>query len=232
MQGKRITRDCLRCGAPFTTWQFMVDQGRGKYCSRACVNRPDKRVCPLCGGPKGFDAKRCMRCLLARNADVDGRFDEKVNTSGPIPRHRPELGACAVWTGGTTGFGYGVFAIREFDLIPAHRYAWQRVNGPIPDKLLVLHKCDNPPCVRVSHLFLGTAKDNTDDMWAKGRGSYQGGPHGEAAGLAKLTAEIVRDIRRRYASGGISSIALAAEYGVTSGAILAVVHRRTWKHVA
>ena len=52
----------------------------------------------------------------------------------------------------------------------AHRYAWIVAHGPIAAGMQVLHKCDNPPCDRVDHLFLGTPQDNVDDRRAKGRG--------------------------------------------------------------
>lgn len=52
----------------------------------------------------------------------------------------------------------------------AHRVAWMITNGPIPDGLCVLHRCDNPPCVNPAHLFLGTVQDNNADRDAKGRG--------------------------------------------------------------
>jgi hypothetical protein len=57
----------------------------------------------------------------------------------------------------------------------AHRIAYELECGPVPEGMFVLHRCDNPPCVRVSHLFLGTRADNLADMRAKGRGV--GGPN-------------------------------------------------------
>ncbi|MHB1172823.1 MAG: HNH endonuclease signature motif containing protein [Lacisediminihabitans sp.] len=50
-----------------------------------------------------------------------------------------------------------------------HRLAWQDANGPIPDGMLVCHRCDNPACYHLPHLFLGTYADNNRDMVAKGR---------------------------------------------------------------
>ncbi|MGH7024521.1 MAG: HNH endonuclease signature motif containing protein [Caulobacteraceae bacterium] len=55
----------------------------------------------------------------------------------------------------------------------AHRLAWELANGPIPDGLLILHKCDNPVCCNPDHLFLGTAADNHADCAAKGRAAFQ-----------------------------------------------------------
>ena len=77
---------------------------------------------------------------------------------------------CWTWTAYKNKDKYGVFAI---DRIPhyAHRVSWMIHNGEIPDGLCVLHKCDNPPCVRPDHLFLGTRKDNNVDKSLKGRAS-------------------------------------------------------------
>ena len=74
----------------------------------------------------------------------------------------PETG-CHNWTGTMGDKGYGLV------LISAHRLAYELAHGPIPDGLLVLHKCDNPPCCNPEHLFLGTSADNTADKMRKGR---------------------------------------------------------------
>lgn len=92
---------------------------------------------------------------------------------GPIVR--PGLGPCRVWTGRCSGpWGYGSFTIDGLGMPPS-RAAWLLFVGPIPDGLFVLHRCDNPPCVRwEAHLFLGTCQDNGIDMSEKGRGWNQG----------------------------------------------------------
>jgi HNH endonuclease len=64
--------------------------------------------------------------------------------------------------------GYGLQKFRGKTRL-AHRVAWMLANGEIPDGLCVLHRCDNPPCVNVDHLFLGTHADNVADKMAKGR---------------------------------------------------------------
>lgn len=83
--------------------------------------------------------------------------------------------ACYVWTGTKNPKGYGVLGVGSRTdgtrrVVLAHRLAWELVKGPIQPGLDALHSCDNPPCVRFSHLFLGTQADNMADMANKGRG--------------------------------------------------------------
>lgn len=76
---------------------------------------------------------------------------------------------CWIWIAGRYfPAGYGQFFLDGRDM-RAHRTSWTIVHGPIPDGLWVLHKCDNPPCVRPDHLFLGTRSDNMRDCVSKGR---------------------------------------------------------------
>lgn len=75
---------------------------------------------------------------------------------------------CWEWQGTKGTFGYGVARAWKRQTT-AHRRAWELWHGSIPEGVHVLHRCDNPPCVRPDHLFLGTPADNVMDMIAKGR---------------------------------------------------------------
>jgi hypothetical protein len=111
--------------------------------------------------------------------------------------------------------------------IGVHRLSWILANGAIPDGMSVLHRCDNPPCVNPEHLFLGTQRDNNLDMRAKGReGRFD--RKGEANGHAKLTLSQAREIRARYASGGISQEALGRNYGIPQAHVSRIVLNRAW----
>lgn len=77
---------------------------------------------------------------------------------------------CLEYTGATS-CGYG--RVRRYGkLLLAHRYAWELAKGEIPDGMFICHKCDNPPCCNVNHLFLGTRSDNMKDAHKKGRLTY------------------------------------------------------------
>lgn len=108
----------------------------------------------------------------------------------------------------------------------AHRIAWMLTNGPIPAGLCICHRCDNPPCVRPDHLFLGTYSDNSLDSVRKGRAKQQ---HGESNLNAKLTQKWVTIIRERYAAEADLRINdLAQQLGVSNATISHVLRGKTW----
>ena len=75
---------------------------------------------------------------------------------------------CLEWVGGHTSMGYGA-VLWEGKNWRVHRLAWTLAFGPIPEGMLVCHRCDNPPCSEPTHLSLGTQADNVADAFAKGR---------------------------------------------------------------
>lgn len=86
-------------------------------------------------------------------------------------RHVRKSDGCWEWQGNRNNRNYGMSWYHPLGKkIPAHRVSWLLAHGEIPEGMCVLHKCDNRPCVRPDHLFLGTHSDNTRDMNAKGRG--------------------------------------------------------------
>lgn len=138
---------------------------------------------------------------------------------------------CWEWQGART-LGYGRFTLQGgASSSLAHRISWQLENGRIPDGLDVLHKCDNPPCVRPDHLFLGTHQDNMDDMALKGR-RKSNPPIGSEHWKAILTEKDVIEIRNRYEYRGYwNQYRLARKYGVRQSVICAIVNRRIWRHI-
>ena len=124
---------------------------------------------------------------------------------------------------------YG-YAIRVISGIQekAHRVAWMLHHGTIPPGLCVLHTCDNPPCVNINHLWLGTRAQNVQDMMNKHRhASHKGVDHPFAA----FTDEDIIEIRRIYKEGNTSYAKLGRKYKVSEGAIAAIIKRRSWKHI-
>ncbi len=105
-----------------------------------------------------------------RRTPTEPRFWAKVNKDGPVPAHRPDLGACWLYTGSKYKYGYGFLWVSELGRqISAARYSWELANGPSDPMLDILHHCDNPPCVRAAHLWQGTHSDNMRDCYAKRR---------------------------------------------------------------
>lgn len=107
--------------------------------------------------------------------------------------------------------------------------AWTLERGEIPDGLQVLHHCDNPPCVNVEHLFLGTPGDNARDRDAKHRRPISEAFRRIIPPLrTKLTADEVESIRALYATGAYRQIDLAGMFAVSRSNIQAIVSGRTW----
>jgi|SRR5215475_10500522 len=138
---------------------------------------------------------------------------------------------CHLWMKYRTPLGYGQTRIggRAGCNILAHRLAWIRKYGSIPKGMGVLHRCDNPSCVNVEHLFIGTPADNMADMSAKGRWGIRNLPRGKnhPRGMAKLTEQQVLAIR---SDKRVQSV-IAAEYGITQSNVSRIKTRDGWSYL-
>jgi len=143
--------------------------------------------------------------------------------------NRPADG-CWVWAGYIDKSGYGVVNAERISgksaPARAHRVVYEKLVGPIPAGKLLMHSCDNPPCVNPSHLTPGTDAENLGDMARKGR-SARGSKHR----AAKLTEVQVMEARRKYATGLYTLDMLGAEYGLTRTPVSQLVRGITWKHL-
>ncbi len=194
---------CERCGHPFqvpAAWTRRSKSPR-RFCSRACLGQHQREIA----------STRRIEHFWGHVQRGDGN-------------------ACWVWIGVRNSIGYGCVSSGHDKTTPAHRFAWELVNGPIPAGMYICHRCDNPPCVRPDHLFLGTHLDNMADMVAKGRGKN---PRflGEEHPRAKLTEDDVRAIWARHRAGLESNRKLAKEYMVGRAAIDKIIRRENWAHI-
>jgi len=135
---------------------------------------------------------------------------------------------CIEWQGCRLPEGYGQHQARPHRGKLAHRVAWESAFGPIPEGMYVCHHCDNPPCINIDHLFLGTATDNNIDCNTKDRRNQI---RGETHHKARLTEDDVRAIRAVPRYHGVLRD-LAAEYGVSDANISHIRRRKSWRHVA
>lgn len=134
---------------------------------------------------------------------------------------------CVHWTGNHNEKGYGQLDWQRRTQ-RAHRLAWIAFRGPIPDGMCVLHRCDNPGCINVDHLWLGTQLENIADREAKNRGAPMPDNRGSRNGGARLTEQDVRDIRASREKQNV----LAERYGISQGAISNICNQRSWKHLS
>jgi hypothetical protein len=128
---------------------------------------------------------------------------------------------CIMWIWGHDSSGYGAL---RFNGKPerAHRAMWIQENGPIPEGLLVRHKCDNRLCTNIEHLELGTIQDNVRDREERGRGSK-----GESRPSHKLIEDQVRSIRVDERSAK----EIAEDYGISTKTVWQIKGRKRWKSI-
>jgi hypothetical protein len=162
--------------------------------------------------------------------DLERRFWSYVGLRGP---------GCWTWTGHTDKNGYGIIAVNSQNR-RAPRVLWEMLHpedAPLPRNVLVCHSCDNPPCVRPDHLWLGSNDANMADCTAKGRR-----PSGSRAGVytkpdsrryaedhanSKLTRGQAKELIARREAGE-KRVRLAEQFGITPEQVRRIVIGETW----
>lgn len=180
------------------------------------------------------------------------RSDVAIASKRFFARLDMPVDGCWEWQGTKCSDGYGNLYVKiggKRKVVGTHRAAWALEMGDIPDGFQVLHRCDNPACCRISHLFLGTARDNMRDMVSKRRHSSQTKPErvprgdshfsrhspeklarGSRHGSARLNEVDVREILLRLDCETVRSI--ADSYGVSQRLVRMIRENRIWKHVS
>lgn len=126
---------------------------------------------------------------------------------------------CWLWTGKVTGAGYGqIWLDGRSELV--HRVAYMEHHGAIPPKMCVCHSCDNRPCVRPDHLWLGTYSENALDMHAKGRAP--------ARPVPRRTFTVRDPEGNLITATGVG--AFCHERGLSRAALVAVIAGKTLQH--
>lgn len=207
MANKRsIPRVCQTCSEPFLASKWEVSKGAGKFCSVTCTNASFVRP-------------------------IEDRFWAKVNKDGPVIR--TDLGPCWVWTAGVNDTGYGIIWYQGNN-VRASRVSWELAFGGIQDGLWALHKCDNPPCVRPDHLFLGTVTDNVQDCVSKQRHRSTTHPEtirrGSQLRAAKWTEAQVAEMKRRVRAGE-RIVDVARAFNINPAKLSNMMSGRIWPHV-
>lgn len=190
--------------------------------SHYIVSRGPDRICGTCGaifsmyGRPKTSAFCTWACYVARpRPGLAEMFWRRVDQSDP--------NGCWLWTG-AIAYGYGKLRFEKKSYI-ASRVSYILTNGSIPYGIHVLHHCDNPPCVRPDHLFLGNDADNHADQLAKSRQRKGSTMHN-----ARLNENLVLNLRQRWRDGERCSD-LAKELGLHYVTVEKAVKSKTWRHV-
>lgn len=246
-----VTRACLNCRSIFTVPRKHPGQ---KSCSLVCGwaarPRPARRTWTdatdemvRAGYERGDDVRTiAVRIGVTANAvhnhaRILGQAHRRKNRTleqrfSDFISPEPNSG-CWLWDGAYDRKGYGQLRVAikgSASLRYATHIALELAGRPVPPGFLACHHCDVKSCVNPSHLFIGTAQQNTDDMISKGRMRATLGPRGSNISSAKLHESDIPEIRFRLADGDTLG-SIGSDYGITKSAVSCIRRGKTWRHV-
>lgn len=207
-KGRRLPRtkkNCLVCEKEFTP---KITFKQKKYCSQKCYADTMRGI-----------SKKCVWDQLTKQEALERL---KRNYEKFVIRKDRE---CWSWSGSLAKIYPSVRYNKKS--IGAHRASWLLHKGEDPGKLFVLHTCDNPPCTRPDHLFLGTARDNVIDMHQKGRAVILKGEKAHGARLKKIDVIKIKKLIQQ----GKKLTTIAVIFNISLSTIYDIKDERTWKHV-
>jgi len=182
-----------------SVWNCVCDCGKKSIVSRPTLIKEEFKHCEC----SNFISKRGKTTICPIT-----RFNKSYVINGE----------CWEWQRGIRPNGYGQFYMNGKS-ISSHRASWIIHKGPIPKGMCVCHKCDNRKCVNPDHLWIGTYKDNGQDMAKKGRSCT-----GLKNANGKIDTKLYKEILNKYKSG-INQYALAKEYKVKQACIYRILRK-------
>lgn len=191
----RPTKPCKWCGLSFEKdKRFDRKQWAARlYCSRSCFGKAKTA--------RDNEQRRPLRELF------DASF---VRGEG-----------CWNWNGSIEGYGYGYIG-HSGKRYRAHVLALEYDGRPVPDGMVACHTCDNPRCVRPSHLYPGTPGQNVNDAVSRDRIA-----HGTRNWNAKLTPEAVAEMRKL----SLPFAEIGRLFGVARITAARAIKGETWRRV-
>lgn len=176
--------------------------------------------------PRNRRERRLCKDGIKRRIRINPTNREYVQKFVSLMNVTPDKNKCWEWTGAGRVRNYGGMRFKRKTWL-AHRLCLL-FSGRDPRGKCACHHCDNPKCVNPSHLFIGTMKDNSQDMIKKGRHNAS---RGEDNGCCTTPLSTVLAIRKEYVKGVITQKQLAEKYNVTPTVVSLVLLRYSWKHV-
>ena len=185
------------------------------------------RVCPITDCDRPVSAKGLCKVHYLRQRrhgdPMAGRI-AKGECVAWLERHRGHKGRdCLEWPYSKNSKGYGKVQAPGKSR-QAHRYMCELTHGaaPSPDHEAA-HNCGNRGCVNPEHLRWATSSQNQMDRVAHGT-SNRGGRHG----MAKLSDDQARQIKRLTSKGCRTQQSIADAFGVSRATVSDIANGRRW----